>query len=269
MTPETLINQIKEKKSCLCVGLDTDFNKLPDSIKGDKNAIGSFNKHIIEATLPYAVAYKLNIAFYELLGSRGWDLLAETLSYIPKDIFIIADAKRGDIGNTSSYYAETFFHTYQFDAITVSPYMGEDSVAPFLNYANKWTFILGLTSNSGARDFQYLESEGKPLYQHVINKANVWSENRSGQLGFVVGATQGEALKSIRKWTGNKVLLVPGIGAQGGSITEVCSSLLMGYEGLLINSSRSILYASQGADFAEKAAKVALRFQREMNPFLD
>ncbi len=268
MSPQQLMELLSVKKSCLCVGLDVDESRIPSHLFREANPLLSFNRQIIEATLPFAVAYKLNIAFYEMLGSRGWDLLESTLSYIPNDVLIIADAKRGDIGNSSKYYAQTFFERYAFDAVTVSPYMGTDSVAPFLAYEDKWTFLLALTSNSGSKDFQLLSTDDVPLYRRVIETSQGWVQNSPGYLGFVVGATQTEELGHIRSYTKHHFLLVPGVGTQGGSVAEVCRSCLTSDGGILINSSRSIIYAGNGKDFAKKSALIAKKLQEQMAFFL-
>jgi orotidine-5'-phosphate decarboxylase len=226
----------------------------------------SFNKAIIDATREYCVAYKPNLAFYEVLGAKGWDILAETVEYIGEEHFTIADAKRGDIGNTSGYYAQTFFDTYGFDSVTVAPYMGKDSVEPFLNHSNKWAIVLALTSNAGAFDFETLSAEGKPLYQHVLEKCSTWGS--ADNTMYVVGATRAEMLAEVRNVVPNHFLLVPGVGAQGGSLEDVMKFGMNDEVGLLINASRSILYASSSKDFASAAAAEAKQMQRAMAAFI-
>ena len=267
-----LIQQIKEKQSYLCVGLDTDVTKIPKHLQQNKNAIVDFNKAIIDATKDYCVSYKLNTAFYEVLGSKGWEAMQETVNYIPSTHLKIADAKRGDIGNTSSQYAKAFFETLQFDAITVAPYMGEDSIRPFLEYENKWTIVLGLTSNKGAGDFemQRLISTGNDtgtfLYEKVIETVSKWGTPNN--LMFVTGATQTSELETIRKIIPDNFLLVPGVGFQGGSLTEVSKYGLSKDCGLLVNASRAIIYAGDGENFAEEAATIASQYQTEMKQYL-
>jgi len=261
-----LIAQIKKKKSMLCVGLDVDLEKIPPHLLSYSDPIFEFNKQIIDATSAYAVAYKPNIAFYECLGSKGWDSLEKTIQYIPKDCFIIADAKRGDIGNTAERYAKTFFEKYPCDAITVAPYMGEDSVKPFLQFEGKWAIVLGLTSNRGSEDFQHLIVNDKTLYQHVLEKVSQWGTPEN--LMFVIGATQADKLKEIRKIVPNHFFLVPGVGAQGGDIDEVCKAGMNEDYGLLINASRSIIYASASEDFSYAAEKEAQKLQLEMSKYL-
>jgi orotidine-5'-phosphate decarboxylase len=227
----------------------------------------SFNKAIIDATREYCVAYKPNLAFYEVLGTKGWEILAETVEYIGKDHFTIADAKRGDIGNTSDYYARTFFNTYGFDSVTVAPYMGRDSVEPFLKHPGKWAIVLALTSNAGAFDFETLQTEGRPVYEHVLEKVSSWGADDNTM--FVVGATRAEMLAEIRRVVPTHFLLVPGVGAQGGSLEEVMKFGMNSDVGLLVNASRSILYASSGSDFAVKAAQEAASMQQAMKVFID
>lgn len=266
MTKAELIHQIKSKNSLLCVGLDTDINKLPDGIEKSLTGALKFNKEIIEATKEYAVSYKINTAFYEQYGSKGWDLMEATLDCIPKSCFTIADAKRGDIGNTSKMYAKAFFETMNFDSITVAPYMGEDSIKPFLEYENKWVICLALTSNQGSDDFQNLDlTTHKKLYQEVLYKASTWGND--GNTMFVTGATKAESLKEIRKIVPDHFLLVPGVGAQGGSVQDVCDNGLNREGGLLINASRSILYASKNEDYAIKAGMEAKLLQTEMSVY--
>lgn len=269
MTYSQLVEQIYQKKSFLCVGLDTDYNKIPEHLKqlGHDEGIIAFNKAIIDATAPYAVAFKPNVAFYESLGPAGMDILYITISYIKEnhpDIFIIADAKRGDIGNTSEMYAKTFFDILEADAVTVAPYMGEDSVAPFLKHEGKWTIILGLTSNSGSQDFQHLtDAYGTPLYKQVIQTAAGWGTKENTM--FVVGATQAEMLEGIRGLIPDHFLLVPGVGAQGGSLEEVAKhGMVPQICGLLVNSSRGIIYAGHDENFADAAAQEAANLHSQM-----
>jgi orotidine-5'-phosphate decarboxylase len=269
MQRSTLIQQIKEKKSFLCVGLDTDANKIPGHLTNQPDGIFAFNKAIIDATKDHCVSYKINTAFYEAMGSKGWDIMAETVSYIPSSHLKIADAKRADIGNTSSYYAKAFFETIPFDAITVAPYMGEDSIRPFLEYENKWTIVLGLTSNPGAKDFEMLKLQGEKewhVYEQVLQTVSKWGNPE--KLMFVTGATQATALKEIRKIVPDHFLLVPGVGAQGGSLQEVVENGINDEIGLLVNASRAILYAGNDADFATAAQKVAAAYQTEMSTYL-
>jgi orotidine-5'-phosphate decarboxylase len=260
-----LINQIQQKKSLLCIGLDTDIKKIPPHLLALEDPVFEFNKAIIDATHQYTVAYKPNIAFYEAMGIKGYISLQKTINYLNlnyPEIFTIADAKRGDIGNTSSQYAQAFFDTMQFDSITVSPYMGKDSIEPFLEYKNKFTILLALTSNTGAFDFQTLDIHGNPLYQEVLKTSKSWKNSEN--LMYVIGATKAEYLQEIRKIIPNSFLLVPGIGAQGGSLQDVCKYGLNQNYGLLINSSRGIIYASSQNDFAVKAANEANKLQVEM-----
>tara|TARA_Y100000385_G_scaffold273138_1_gene314711 strand:- start:649 stop:1455 length:807 start_codon:yes stop_codon:yes gene_type:complete len=262
-----LIEQIRKKKSFLCIGLDTDINKIPPFLLDFQDPIFEFNKRIIDATHELCVAYKPNIAFYEALGPKGWESLKKTVDYIPKDIFTIADAKRGDIGNTSNMYAEAFFNTYNFDSITLSPYMGEDSIKPFLNFKNKWSIILALTSNKGAFDFQKLRTDDDSFYfEKVLNQVSSWGDINNTM--FVVGATKTKDLKSIRKIVPDHFLLVPGVGAQGGDLNEVIKHGLNKDIGLIINSSRGIIYAGSEKDFDEKAKNAALEVQEQMAKFL-
>ncbi len=258
-----LISQIQQKKSLLCVGLDTDIQKIPKHLLDFSDPVFEFNKRIIDATAPYAVACKINLAFYECMGIKGWESLEKIIEYIPKDIFTIADAKRGDIGNTSKMYARTFFETYAFDSITVAPYMGEDSVKPFLEYEDKMVFLLALTSNKGAEDFQWFSDGDSTLYQKVIEKSQQWAKESKGGLGYVVGATRPDDISGIRKQAPDSFFLVPGVGAQGGDLHAICKNGTNAQGGLLINASRSIIYASSGEDFAEKAAKEAAFLQKE------
>ena len=266
MTREELIKQIHAKQSFLCVGLDTDIKKIPQHLLQADDPIFEFNKAIIDATAPYCVAYKPNLAFYESLGVKGLLAFERTVTYLNENYseqFVIADAKRGDIGNTSQMYARTFFETYNLDALTVAPYMGEDSVTPFLAYEGKWVILLALTSNKGSHDFQLTEdAQGVRLFEHVLTKSQAWGN--ADNMMYVVGATQGEAFKDIRRHAPNHFLLVPGIGAQGGSLHDVCQYGMNKDCGLLVNSSRGIIYASNGADFAQVAAEKAREVQEEM-----
>lgn len=268
MNKKTLIQNIKERKSFLCVGLDSDINKLPSHLASTSEGVFQFNKEIIDATLQYCVAYKINTAFYEVLGSKGWEVLEKTIAYIPKTHFIIADAKRGDIGNTSTMYAKAFFQTLNADAVTVAPYMGEDSIKPFLEIKDKWTILLALTSNEGSRDFQFFEiDEDLPLYKKVILRAIEWGTDEN--LMFVVGATRIEQLEEIRALIPNHFFLIPGVGAQGGSLKEVVSRTINKDIGILVNSSREIIYASNGLDFAQKASEKAKKLSMEMAILID
>ena len=271
MKKEDLLIQIKTKKSFLCIGLDTDIKKIPKFLLKSEDPIFEFNKKIIDATNSYCVAYKPNIAFYESLGINGWKALEKTINYINSsypEIFTIADAKRGDIGNTSSMYAKAYFETLSFDSITINPYMGKDSVEPFLKYKNKHTILLALTSNVGAFDFQTkkIVDNSNKLYEEVIKTSTSW-EN-SNQLMYVVGATKASYLKEIRNIVPNNFLLIPGVGAQGGDLKEVCDNGLNNEVGLLINSSRSIIYASNDTNFDINAAKIAQEFQSQMGDIL-
>ena len=270
MNKQQLIDNISRKKSFLCVGLDTDVDKIPEHLFDvTDDPIFEFNKQIIDATSDLCVAYKPNLAFYESIGLEGWDVLERTVDYIRTnypDQFIIADAKRGDIGNTSAMYARTFFGNMDFDAVTIAPYMGEDSVAPFLTYENKWAIVLALTSNKGASDFQYIEEDGEKLFEKVLKTSKKWGTDEN--MMFVVGATKAEMLADIRKIIPTHFLLVPGIGAQGGSLQEVAKYGMTDECGLLINSSRQIIYASSETDFAEKAREEALKVQQEMSKIL-
>ena len=271
MERKQLIEQIFTKKSFLCVGLDTDLNKIPKFLLNEEDSIFSFNKAIIDATAPYCVAYKPNLAFYECYGLKGMEAFEKTITYLKEKYpnhFIIADAKRGDIGNTSKMYAQTFFKEYNVDALTIAPYMGEDSVKPFLEYEGKWVILLALTSNKGSHDFQLFEDkDGVRLFERVLSKAQEWGTTEN--LMFVVGATQGSLFADIRKLAPNSFLLVPGVGAQGGSLQEVCKYGMNKDCGLLVNSSRSIIYASSEANFAEIAREKAKELQQEMEKELD
>jgi len=267
MNREYLIQQIKEKKSYLCVGLDTDLEKIPAHLKDISDGVFKFNKQIIDATKDLCVAYKINTAFYEALGVKGWQALEKTVDYIPSTHFKIADAKRGDIGNTSNQYAKAFFETVPFDAITVAPYMGSDSIKPFLDYENKWTIVLGLTSNEGSKDFQQQRLHGKYLYEEVIRKTAEWGTENN--LMFVVGATKADEIFSIRQMIPDHFLLIPGVGFQGGNLAEVSKYGLNQDCGLLVNVSRAIIYAGNGKNFAKEARAIALEYQTEMKGYLD
>ncbi len=265
MKKQQLIEQIQKKKSFLCVGLDTDINKIPQDLLALEDPVFEFNKQIITKTAEFAVAYKPNTAFYEVYGAKGWQSLERTIQYIKvnyPDIFIIADAKRGDIGNTSANYAKAFFNTLNADALTVAPYMGKDSVEPFLNFEDKWVILLALTSNKGSQDFQYLNVGERMLHQQVLQTAATWAT--SEQMMFVVGATHPEELGEIRKLLPDYFFLVPGVGAQGGDLQTVAKYGLSKDCGLLVNSSRGIIYASNKFDFADRAAEEAQKLQRQM-----
>ena len=273
MTREELFENIKKKQSFLCVGLDTDVNKIPEFMfdKYEGDYIFEFNKQIIDATAKYCVAYKPNLAFYESLGLQGWDVLERTVDYIRsnyQDMFLIADAKRGDIGNTSAMYARTFFGAMDFDSVTVAPYMGEDSVSPFLTYEGKWVTLLALTSNKGAFDFQFMKDAetGDTLYQKVLKTSKNWGN--ADNMMYVVGATKADMLSDIREIIPDNFLLVPGIGAQGGSLEEVVKHGMNSQCGLLVNSSRAIIYAANDETFAEAAAREAKKVQEQMAGFL-
>jgi len=282
MTRKQLVEQIFSKETYLCVGLDTDRAKIPKHLLSSPDPIFEFNKQIIDATKDFCVAYKINTAFYEAEGLKGWEALEKTVNYIPSTHFKIADAKRGDIGNTSSQYAKAFFETLNFDAITVAPYMGHDSVKPFLEYKNKWTILLGLTSNPGSEDFELqkiikkIESldegmhtrkqEESFLYECVLQKASQWETDQN--LMFVIGATQANEFTNIRKITPGHFYLVPGVGAQGGSLKEISEKAMIDDCGLLVNASRGVIYASSGEDFADSAMKVAKEYADEMKTYL-
>lgn len=266
---ERLKQEIFSKKSFLCVGLDVDLNKIPPFLLKESDPIFAFNKAIIDATHPYTIAYKPNIAFYEAYGEKGWQSLRKTIDYLNEQhphIFTIADAKRGDIGNTATMYAKAFFEDLQFDSVTVAPYMGQDSVEPFLAFEHKATILLALTSNKGAFDFQTLTTEGAPLYQQVLTRSQQWHNVHN--LMYVVGATKAEYLADIRRIVPQSFLLVPGVGAQGGDLKEVCKYGLNDSVGLIINASRAVIYASQGEDFAQKAGEAAHSLQKEMAAIL-
>ena len=262
MTKQELIQQIRLKESFLCVGLDPDMSKIPAHLLEMDDPIFEFNKAIIDATHPYAVAFKPNTAFFECHGAAGWEALQKTIAYIPKECMVIADAKRGDIGNTSSYYAKTFFEHMNADAVTVAPYMGSDSVLPFLAFENKWVVLLALTSNEGAKDFQLAPENSVPLYEQVLRKSAAWGS--SEQLMYVVGATRAEDIAKVRALVPDYFFLVPGVGAQGGDLDAVVKYGANSELGLLVNSSRAIIYASKGEDFALAAKKEALNIQNQM-----
>lgn len=266
MTRHQLVEQIRKKHSYLCVGLDTDITKIPGHLLGEDDPVFAFNKAIIDATRGVCVAYKINTAFYEAQGLKGWEAMDKTVRYIGDEHFKIADAKRGDIGNTSDQYAKAFFETMPFDAITVAPYMGEDSVKPFLQHKAKWAIVLGLTSNKGANDFELLHTGGEFFYEKVIEKVCDWGT--TDNLMFVIGATQAAEFENIRKLVPHHFFLVPGIGAQGGNLQDISKKAMTKDCGILVNSSRSIIYASAGEDFAEKAREEALSIQQEMKKYL-
>jgi orotidine-5'-phosphate decarboxylase len=266
MTRNTLIQQIRSKKNYLCVGLDTDPRKVPRSLEGFPDPVFEFNKRIIDATHTHCVAYKINTAFYEVSGSTGWESMQKTADYIPSTHFKIADAKRGDVGNTASLYARAFFETLSFDAVTVAPYMGEDSVRPFLEYEDRWTILLGLTSNPGAADFELQTCGDGLLFESVIRKASQWGTTEN--LMFVIGATQTEWFSHVRTFAPDHFYLVPGVGAQGGSLKEISLKTLNNDIGLLVNVSRSIIYAGSGEDFELKAGQVAAGYANEMAGYL-
>ena len=269
MNKQQLIEQIQKKKSFLCIGLDTDINKIPQDLLALEDPVFEFNKQIINKTAEFAVAYKPNTAFYEVYGAKGWQSLERTIQYIKvnhPDIFIIADAKRGDIGNTSANYAKAFFSTLKADALTVAPYMGQDSVEPFLDFEDKWVILLALTSNKGSKDFQYLNTNEQTLYKQVLQTATTWAS--SEKMMFVVGATHPEELGEIRKMLPDYFFLVPGVGAQGGDLQAVAQYGLSQDCGLLVNSSRGIIYASNKFDFADRAAEEAQKLQQQMSRLL-
>ncbi len=270
MTTQELVDQIHQKKSFLCIGLDVDMDKIPEHLLQQEDPIFAFNKQIIDATHHLAVAFKPNTAFYEAYGLKGWSALEKTIQYLNQnypEIFTIADAKRGDIGNTSSMYAKAFFEDLAFDAVTVAPYMGQDSVEPFLAFENKHTILLALTSNKGAFDFQTKITEGEQLYKQVLKTATTW--HNSQNLMYVVGATKASYLADVRAIVPDSFLLVPGVGAQGGNLQDVCTYGMNANIGLLVNSSRGIIYASSGSDFAEAATKAARNLQQQMQVILD
>ncbi len=266
MDKQQLIDNIRRKQTFLCVGLDTDIRKIPQHLLAEEDPVFAFNRAVIDATAPYCIAYKPNLAFYECLGVKGWQALEKTVRYIRDrypDQFIIADAKRGDIGNTSAMYARSFFEDLKVDAVTVAPYMGEDSVTPFLTHDGTWAILLALTSNKGSRDFQLEEdAQGERLFEKVLRKSQAWADN--GRMMYVVGATQGRMFEDIRRIAPRHFLLVPGVGAQGGSLEEVCRYGMTPECGLIVNSSRAIIYAGQGRDFAEAARQAAQEVQQQM-----
>jgi len=266
MNRDQLVAAIREKKSVLCVGLDTDLNKIPKHLFAEEDPIFAFNKAIIDATKDYTVAYKINTAFYEAQGVKGWLSMGKTLEYIPKNIFTIADAKRGDIGNTAEQYAKTFFDIYSFDSITVAPYMGADSVKPFMQFDGKWAIVLGLTSNAGSADFQLQQCGDELLYEKVLKTVAGWGN--PGNLMFVIGATRKEQLQHIRQMLPEHFFLVPGVGAQGGDVDAVCSNAMNGDGGILINVSRGVIYAGSDADFAIRAGEAAKEYQQQMAAYL-
>jgi len=275
MNRQQLVDQIWKKKSYLCVGLDTDITKIPKHLLNETDPVFAFNKAIIDATKEFCVSYKINTAFYEALGVKGWEALEKTVHYIGSDHFKIADAKRGDIGNTSDQYAKAFFEAMPFDSVTVAPYMGEDSIKPFLKYVGKWAIVLGLTSNKGASDFelQKMISENgneqlrpEMLYERVLKTVAGWGSKEN--LMFVVGATQAEEFVNIRKLTPDHFYLVPGVGAQGGSLKEISEKAMIKDCGILVNVSRAIIYASEKEDFAKEAAAIAQQYQLEMAGYL-
>ena len=266
MTRQQLVKQIFKKRSYLCVGLDTDTTKIPKHLLSEPDPVFTFNKAIIDATKDLCVAYKINTAFYEALGVKGWAAMENTVRYIGDDHFKIADAKRGDIGNTSDQYAKAFFETLPFDAITIAPYMGEDSVKPFLQYDGKWAIVLGLTSNKGASDFELKKMGDEFLYEKVLKTVSSWGSTEN--LMFVVGATQADELINIRKLTPNHFYLVPGVGTQGGSLKQISEKAMTKDCGILVNASRAIIYASKKEDFANEARAIAQQYQHEMSQYL-
>src|ERR1700761_7504469 len=263
MTRHQLVSAIHSTGSYLCVGLDTDPDKIPAHLRSSKDPVFEFNRRIIDATKDHCVAYKINTAFYEAAGARGWETMERTVNYIPSTHFRIADAKRGDIGNTSTQYARAFFETLNFDAITVAPYMGEDSVSPFLEYKDKWTILLGLTSNTGSKDFELQPAGDGLLYEKVLTTAARWGS--PDNLMYVIGATQPEEFVRIRELTPDHFYLVPGVGVQGGSLEAISQKAMNGDVGLLVNASRAVIYASTKEDFAEQAKKTAAGYQAEMS----
>ena len=266
MTRQQLVEQIFKKNSYLCIGLDTDITKIPQHLLSEPEPVFSFNKAIIDATKDLCVAYKINTAFYEALGTKGWEAMEKTVTYIGTRHFKIADAKRGDIGNTSDQYAKAFFETLPFDAITVAPYMGEDSVKPFLQTEGKWAIVLGLTSNKGAKDFELQKTGDQFLYERVLTTVSNWGSPEN--LMFVIGATQANEFINIRKISPKHFYLVPGVGAQGGSLKEISEKAMIKDCGILVNISRAVIYASEQEDFADAARTVAQQYQREMNEYL-
>ncbi|MFN4248046.1 MAG: orotidine-5'-phosphate decarboxylase [Flavipsychrobacter sp.] len=266
MNRAQLVSEIKRKKSVLCVGLDTDLKKVPAHLFAEEDPVFAFNKAIIDATKDYTVAYKINTAFYEAQGLKGWESMQKTLEYIPKDIFSIADAKRGDIGNTAEQYAHTFFKTYPFDSVTVAPYMGKDSVQPFMQFDGHWAIVLGLTSNAGSADFQLQPSGDELMYERVLKTVASWGTPEN--LMFVIGATRKEQLQHVRQMLPDHFFLIPGVGAQGGDVPTVCENALNKDGGILINVSRAVIFASSGEDFAVKAGEAAKDYQQQMAAYL-
>ncbi len=266
MKRQELVQRIRDRRSYLCIGLDTDIHKIPKHLLSHPDPMFAFNKAIIDATKDLCVAYKINTAFYECQGIRGWESLQRTVEYIPEDIFTIADAKRGDIGNTSTYYAKTFYETYGFDSVTVAPYMGHDSVQPFLEFPGKWAIVLGLTSNAGSADFQMQPLANGKVYEHVISTCASWGS--ADNMMFVVGATQAQSVGDIRKIVPDHFFLVPGVGAQGGSLKDISEKGMNGDVGLLVNASRAVIYAGNDEKFADDAHAAALKLQKEMSRYL-
>lgn len=267
MNRQTLIEQIRKKKSFLCVGLDTDITKIPSHLFATEDPVFEFNKAIIDATKDHTVAYKINTAFYEAQGLKGWISMGKTLDYIPKDIFTIADAKRGDIGNTAEQYAKTFFDTYPYDSVTVAPYMGKDSVAPFLQFPNKWAIVLGLTSNEGSKDFQLQPSGDGLLYEKVLQTVASWGTVDNTM--FVIGATRQDQLEHVRQLIPDHFLLIPGVGTQGGDLATVAKTAMNKDVSILVNVSRAIIFAGSGMDYADLAAKAASEYREQMEAFFD
>jgi orotidine-5'-phosphate decarboxylase len=265
MNRQTLIEQIRRKKSFLCVGLDTDITKIPSHLFATEDPVFEFNKAIIDATKDNTVAYKINTAFYEAQGLKGWISMGKTLDYIPKDIFTIADAKRGDIGNTAEQYAKTFFDTYPYDSVTVAPYMGKDSVTPFMQFPNKWAIVLGLTSNEGSKDFQLQSSGDELLYEKVLKTVSSWGTIDNTM--FVVGATRQEQLERIRQIIPDHFLLIPGVGTQGGDLATVANAAMNKDVSILVNVSRAIIFAGNGMEYADQAAKAAADYREQMEQF--
>lgn len=266
MNRTQLVSAIRQKKSVLCVGLDTDIEKIPTHLFAEEDPVFAFNKEIIDATKDYTVAYKINTAFYEAQGIKGWISLGKTLDYIPKDIFTIADAKRGDIGNTAEQYAKTFFQTYPFDSITVAPYMGQDSVKPFLQSPNNWAIVLGLTSNAGSKDFQLQQCGNEMLYEKVLRTVATWGTPEN--LMFVIGATQKEQLQHVRQMLPEHFFLIPGVGTQGGDVATVCENTMNKDAGILINVSRAVIYAGNDAAFGTRAGEAAKVYQQQMTSYI-
>jgi len=266
MTRNQLIGQIRQKKSYLCIGLDTDINKIPKHLLSSTDPVFEFNRQIINSTKDFCVSYKINTAFYEAMGLKGWESMQKTVDYIPSTHFKIADAKRGDIGNTSTQYAKAFFEKLNFDAVTIAPYMGEDSVRPFLQYEGKWAIVLGLTSNEGAKDFEFQKIGDEFLYEKVLKTVSQWGTTEN--LMFVIGATQASEFEKIRQIAPNHFYLVPGVGAQGGSLKEISEKAMNAECSLLVNASRAIIYASNYEDFAEEAGKIAKAYQEEMSHYI-